>query len=488
MNPNSTQSAATAQTALAHELFAAAQLAPGEGIEDAVSRIVAALTASPHPPRVSPEMVDSLERAADTLERLKALGSRVKHLDDTTTQPAAPQGVAYAGLPKDMIRAVFIENGFTVKEGQTDLKQYVYDAANELLRRARLRASNGQAPAGATFQQRVQPWMLECFGAEIAADRVERNHRFLEESLELVQALGCTASEAHQLVDYVFGRPVGDPPQEVGGVMVTLAALCLASGLDMHDAGEVELARISAPELVAKIRAKQAAKPKHSPLPEAPTAQAAPAATDPAYSEACSLATALFEKHYRQEPDYASGRVVWSLCDTTAGVISQIDNMVSGLARAPAAGAVAGPGWKLVPVVVTNEMWQAYKRPSGKSGDWSFAQRYTAMIAAAPTPAAKVDALTQAARDVLAERQRQTCAEGWTPEHDDEHQLGELSQAAACYASQAFGQYGISAFWPWAAKWWKPSQDPRRNLEKAGALILAEMERIDRTAHKQGGA
>lgn len=129
----------------------------------------------------------------------------------------------------------------------------------------------------APFQQRVQPWLLECFGAAIAADRVERNHRFLEESLELVQALGCTASEAHQLVDYVFGRPVGDPPQEVGGVMVTLAALCLASDLDMHDAGEVELARISAPELVAKIRAKQAAKPKHSPLPQAATPQPAPA-------------------------------------------------------------------------------------------------------------------------------------------------------------------------------------------------------------------
>lgn len=135
------------------------------------------------------------------------------------------------------------------------------------------------APA---FQQRVQPWLLECFGAEIAADRVERNHRFLEESLELVQALGCTASEAHQLVDYVFGRPVGDPPQEVGGVMVTLAALCLANSLDMHDAGEVELGRISAPELVAKIRAKQAAKPKHSPLPQsaAPQADSQPAPID----------------------------------------------------------------------------------------------------------------------------------------------------------------------------------------------------------------
>ncbi|MDN7724883.1 hypothetical protein [Burkholderia gladioli] len=134
------------------------------------------------------------------------------------------------------------------------------------------RASLGAAPAEARkpFQARVQPWMLQCFGAAIAADRVERNHRFLEEALELVQSLGCTASEAHQLVDYTFGRPIGELAQEVGGVMVTLAALCLANTLDMHAAGETELARISEPAMVLKIRAKQAAKPKHSPLPETP--------------------------------------------------------------------------------------------------------------------------------------------------------------------------------------------------------------------------
>lgn len=116
-----------------------------------------------------------------------------------------------------------------------------------------------------TFQSRVMPWLLECFGAEIAADKVERNHRFLEEALELVQACGCTQDEAHQLVAYVYGRPQGDVNQEVGGVMVTLAALCLANGLDMHSAGETELARVWTK--VETIRAKQAAKPKHSPLP-----------------------------------------------------------------------------------------------------------------------------------------------------------------------------------------------------------------------------
>jgi hypothetical protein len=118
-----------------------------------------------------------------------------------------------------------------------------------------------------TFQKRVHPWMMKCFGPMIAGDKEERNHRFLEEALELVQACGCTASEAHQLVDYVYGRPTGERHQEVGGVMVTLAALCLAQELDMHEAGETELARIWTK--VEQIRAKQAAKPKHSPLPEA---------------------------------------------------------------------------------------------------------------------------------------------------------------------------------------------------------------------------
>lgn len=122
-------------------------------------------------------------------------------------------------------------------------------------------------PSDATLQARVRPWMMACFGPEISADRIERNHRFLEEALELVQSCGCTRDEAHQLVDYVYGRPVGEINQEIGGVMITLAALCLAQGLDMHAAGETELARVWTK--IDKIRTKQAAKPKHSPLPEA---------------------------------------------------------------------------------------------------------------------------------------------------------------------------------------------------------------------------
>lgn len=125
--------------------------------------------------------------------------------------------------------------------------------------------------APASFQARVDPWLIACFGEQIADDKTERNHRFLEESLELVQACGCTRSEAIQLVDYVYGRDIGEIPQEVGGVMVTLAALCRAQRVDMAVCGEIELARIWTK--IEKIRAKQAAKPKYSviPIEQAPT-------------------------------------------------------------------------------------------------------------------------------------------------------------------------------------------------------------------------
>lgn len=143
-----------------------------------------------------------------------------------------------------------------------------------LAEQSTLREVTPAAPSSAEqqtpFQARVQPWMQACFTPEICRDRHERNHRFLEEALELVQANGCTQSEAHQLVDYVYGRPVGELAQEVGGVMVTLAALCLASDVAMHAAGETELTRIWTK--IDVIRAKQASKPPHSPLPTAPGA------------------------------------------------------------------------------------------------------------------------------------------------------------------------------------------------------------------------
>lgn len=91
---------------------------------------------------------------------------------------------------------------------------------------------------------------------------------------------------------------------------------------------------------------------------------------------------------------------------------------------------------------------------------------------------------------VRAERRRQIESEGWSPEHDDGHVNNELSRAAACYL-----EYYLSgpdamvmdpdddcpADWPWDPKWWKP-KDPRRDLVRAAALLIAEIERLDRAA------
>lgn len=92
------------------------------------------------------------------------------------------------------------------------------------------------------------------------------------------------------------------------------------------------------------------------------------------------------------------------------------------------------------------------------------------------------------------ERNRQRQVEGWTAEHDDKHKDGELAAAAraylwAAYAQVAFGADGddIRSMpppndWPWSREWWKPSADPIRNLEKAGALVAAEIDRLERAA------
>jgi hypothetical protein len=115
--------------------------------------------------------------------------------------------------------------------------------------------------------------------------------------------------------------------------------------------------------------------------------------------------------------------------------------------------------------------------------------------------------MSKAIEDVIAERQRQQIIEGWTPEHDDTHTDNALADAAACYVvhyaarewvfagdngpaiystdpPHAPPPWGLgSVHWPkhWDLAWWKP-KDPRRDLVRAAALIVAEIERLDRLA------
>lgn len=88
---------------------------------------------------------------------------------------------------------------------------------------------------------------------------------------------------------------------------------------------------------------------------------------------------------------------------------------------------------------------------------------------------------------IAEERAAQVGREGWTPEHDDDHDNGSLAGAAACYAlvarEQALGDNGpfaaVPDLWPWEAEWFKP-KDQLRNLVRAGALIAAEIDRVQR--------
>ena len=111
-------------------------------------------------------------------------------------------------------------------------------------------------------------------------------------------------------------------------------------------------------------------------------------------------------------------------------------------------------------------------------------------------------AITAGAADVLAERRRQVEAEGWDAKHDDAHGPATMAVAGACYALSYASvtskehvawrdRYGSSAagLWPWDVEWFKPKlREPRRDLVRAAALLLAEIERLDRAATDRGSS
>lgn len=105
--------------------------------------------------------------------------------------------------------------------------------------------------------------------------------------------------------------------------------------------------------------------------------------------------------------------------------------------------------------------------------------------------------------EIATERERQTRVFGWTPEHDDKHTKGEMAKAAACYAlSASINKHARSVceqdwspwwdciflkrYWPWHPKWWRP-EGRRVELIKAAALIVAELERVDRRINRDTG-
>ncbi|HHS9692473.1 TPA: hypothetical protein ACTW9J_002774 [Klebsiella michiganensis] len=149
-------------------------------------------------------------------------------------------------------------------------------------------------------------------------------------------------------------------------------------------------------------------------------------------------------------------------------------------------------------------MWKAWQAASAELVEaLEKAQTKNALVAGGIEAVAKLHeriaelesrTVSAAAADVLAERQRQVTAEGWSSKHDDQYKNTELAFAASCYAFHAaaaswdleddgipYDSHPVPKQWPWDPSWWKPT-DARRDLVKAGALILAEIERIDRAA------
>ncbi|MGP5741979.1 hypothetical protein [Pseudomonas aeruginosa] len=144
-------------------------------------------------------------------------------------------------------------------------------------------------------------------------------------------------------------------------------------------------------------------------------------------------------------------------------------------------------GYALIPTRETEAMHDAVMALLYKGVARTDTQKLLdAYIAAAPGKE-----VPQAWHDVQAERRRQIEAEGWTPEHDDEHSHGQMARAAACYAlagssapNDGTAALLVSLAWPWDEQWWKPTS-ARGDLVKACALALAKIERLDRAGISQ---
>lgn len=117
-----------------------------------------------------------------------------------------------------------------------------------------------------TFQRIVEGVMAQTFGPDIFKDKPERNQRFLEAAIRLFRSCGGNATEAWRMVDYVYAQPSDAKIEEVGGVMVNLAALCESQDVQSTGLGILYLERIRGN--MPRARGIERRKPRISPSPE----------------------------------------------------------------------------------------------------------------------------------------------------------------------------------------------------------------------------
>ena len=103
----------------------------------------------------------------------------------------------------------------------------------------------------------------------------------------------------------------------------------------------------------------------------------------------------------------------------------------------------------------------------------------------------KPTAMKTGINTILEERLRQLTVKGYDSVHDDTHKKGELYKAAALYAWPALSDYVLKHEWPEGKAFYHPSE-PKfsreaeiRDLAKAGALIVAELDRLYRLELKE---
>lgn len=156
-------------------------------------------------------------------------------------------------------------------------------------------------------------------------------------------------------------------------------------------------------------------------------------------------------------------------------------NIAVGLGVAMIANAIILPALGFPISLAQNAMIAAFMTVVSIARSFALRRLFEAMHIRHP--------LSPGALAVIAERRRQIEQEGWTPEHDQKHAPGELARAGAAYAVNAWlrdarGQQARDLknlpqqIWPWGKSWWKPDSG-YRELVKAGALIIAELDRAD---------